>query len=209
MVKDRPDGNVEEYLVAAEDEHHLDEHDGRWKTYVGRPEGDRDRMDAMTELGNGLHDAGHDEDALSVREAELAMLRRVGDSGVNILVVQTNLANTYQHLGRNEEALRIRREVYSGRLKLSGKEAEGTLRAANNYADCLVHLQRFEEAKTLMRKTIPVAQRVFGASHEFTFRMRWIYAEALYKDGSATLDDLREAVTMLDDIARTARQVLG
>ena len=38
---------------------------------------------------------------------------------------------------------------------------------------------------------------------------RWIYAEALYKDGSATLDDLREAVTMLDDIARTARQVLG
>ena len=86
---------------------------------------------------------------------------------------------------------------------------KGTLRAANNYADCLVHLQRFEEAKALMRKTIPVAQRVFGASHEFTFRMRWIYAEALYKDGSATLDDLREAVTMLDDIARTARRVLG
>ena len=32
MVKDRPDCYVEENLVAAEDEHHLEEHDG------GRPE---------------------------------------------------------------------------------------------------------------------------------------------------------------------------
>ena len=39
--------------------------------------------------------------------------------------------------------------------------------------------------------------------------MRWIYAEALYKDGSATLDDLREAVTTLEDTERTARRVLG
>ena len=209
VVKDRPDGYVEEYLVAAEDEHHLDEHDGRWKTYVGRPEGDRDRMDAMTELGNGLHDAGHDEDALSVREAELAMLRRVGDSGVNILVVQTNLANTYQHLGRNEEALRIRREVYSGRLKLSGKEAEGTLRAANNYADCLVHLQRFEEAKALMRKTVPVARRVLGENDKNLPEIRWTYAQSLYKDPAATLDDLREAVTTLEDIEQTVRRVFG
>ena len=29
VVKDRPDGYVEEYLVAAEDKHHLEEHDGR------------------------------------------------------------------------------------------------------------------------------------------------------------------------------------
>ena len=39
--------------------------------------------------------------------------------------------------------------------------------------------------------------------------MRWIYAEALYKDGSATLDDLREAVTMLEETAQTARRVFG
>ena len=39
--------------------------------------------------------------------------------------------------------------------------------------------------------------------------MRCIYAEALYKDGSATLDDLREAVTTLEEIERTARRVLG
>ena len=60
-----------------------------------------------------------------------------------------------------------------------------------------------------MHKTIPVARRVLGESHITTLRMRLVYAGALYQDDSATLDDLREAVTMLEDIARIARRVLG
>ena len=39
--------------------------------------------------------------------------------------------------------------------------------------------------------------------------MRSIYATALYADTGATLDDLREAVTTLEDTERTARRVLG
>jgi len=39
--------------------------------------------------------------------------------------------------------------------------------------------------------------------------MRWAYAIALYQDAGATLDDLREAVTTLEDIEQTARRVLG
>ena len=35
------------------------------------------------------------------------------------------------------------------------------------------------------------------------------YAKALYKDDDATLDDLREAVTMLEETAQTARRVFG
>ena len=35
------------------------------------------------------------------------------------------------------------------------------------------------------------------------------YAESLYKDNGATLDDLRESVTTLEDAERTARRVLG
>ena len=38
---------------------------------------------------------------------------------------------------------------------------------------------------------------------------RWNYAMALYKDEGATLDDLREAVTTLEDVSPTARRVLG
>ena len=94
-------------------------------------------------------------------------------------------------------------------MKLSGHEDLNTLIAANNYALSLDDLKRFEEAKSLLRKTIPVARRVLGESHILTLRMRSIYAEALYKDDAATLDDLREAVTTLEDTERTARRVLG
>ena len=39
--------------------------------------------------------------------------------------------------------------------------------------------------------------------------MRKVYTSALCNDAAATLDDLREAVTTLEDAERTARRVLG
>ena len=60
-----------------------------------------------------------------------------------------------------------------------------------------------------MRRQIAVAQRVLGEGHEITLKMRWIYAQSFYLDGGATLDDLREAVTTLEDARPTARRVLG
>ena len=56
---------------------------------------------------------------------------------------------------------------------------------------------------------MPVARRVFGENAEITLKMRWSYAQTLYKYPSATLDDLREAVTTLEETARIARRVLG
>ena len=37
----------------------------------------------------------------------------------------------------------------------------------------------------------------------------WIYGQALYKDEGATLDDLRKAVTTLEETKRIARRVFG
>ena len=39
--------------------------------------------------------------------------------------------------------------------------------------------------------------------------MRRPYTMALYADPAATLDDLREAVTTLEELERTARRVFG
>ena len=60
-----------------------------------------------------------------------------------------------------------------------------------------------------MRKTLPVARRVLGENRETTIKMRALYAQSLYEDPAATLDDLREAVTTLEEIETTARRVLG
>ena len=92
-----------------------------WKTYVGRPEADELRLSAMRVLGSGLSDEGHDADALSVREAELSMRQRLGDRTTNILAAQSNLAVSYEALGRPEETLRMREDAYSGCLQLFGE----------------------------------------------------------------------------------------
>jgi hypothetical protein len=164
---------------------------------------------AINVLGNGLSQSKHYADALSVQEAELHTRRRLGYPETVILAVQTNLANTYFGLDRFEDAIQIERDVYSGQLKLKGEEHIETLRAACNYAKSLIDLQRFKEAKPLMRKSIPVTRRILGDIHEITLKMRWFYAEALYRAEDATLDDLREAVTTLEETERIARRVLG
>ena len=143
-----------------------------WKTYLARPETDQFVDPAMGQLGAGLSDASQHEDALSVREAELSMMLRLGASANNILDKQNNIACTYYKLKRFEQALRMRQDVYSGRLKLSGEEHYDTLIAANNCAHSLVDLRRFEEAKTLLRKNVLVARRVLGESHITTLKMR-------------------------------------
>ena len=91
----------------------------------------------------------------------------------------------------------------------AAKEHRKTLLTANNYADSLGLLERFEEARLLMRKTIPAARRVLGEGNEHTLRLRWNYTQSLYRADGATLDDLREAVTTLEDAARIARRVMG
>ena len=51
---------------------------------------------AMTaSLGAVYPKQDHHEDALSVREAELSMMRRLGASEETLLIIQGNLASTY------------------------------------------------------------------------------------------------------------------
>ena len=81
--------------------------------------------------------------------------------------------------------------------------------AANNYALSLLSLKLFEVAKSVLRKMTPAARRALGENDAITLSFRKIYATALYEDPAATLDDLREAVTTLEDTRRIARRVLG
>ena len=54
-----------------------------------------------------------------------------------------------------------------------------------------------------------MARRVLGDHNDLTLKMRGLYAQSLYKDTTATLDDLREAVSTLEETMRTARRVMG
>ena len=136
-------------------------------------------------------------------------MMRLGAPEEQIKTVKGNLAMTYGKLGRFDESLSLRQDVYSGDLKRYGEEHVETLLGANNYAWGLLQLERSEEAKALTRKVIPTARRVLGENNETALRLRWAHGEALYNADGATLKDLREAVTTLEDTGRIARRVLG
>jgi hypothetical protein len=204
-----------------------------WKTYLGRPADHwtrrannlmltsrgQVRSMAMNVLGCGLSlaaRAGHDEDASSVHEARLSVfetrlsiLRRHGVPREQTLPVLSHLTGLYQELERHEEAMRMARDAYDGHLEVYGGKHRGTLVAASEYAFSLFNLERFEEAKVLLRRTIPMARHVLGEENVTTLRMRGCYAETLYTNDDATLDEKREAVKELGETTRTARHVLG
>ena len=92
---------------------------------------------------------------------------------------------------------------------IDGEEHISTIRAANNYAHSFLCLKRFKEGKKLLRKTTLVTRRVLGEGNRLTLKMRKIYARTLYEDAGATLNDLREAATTLEETERIARRVLG
>ena len=80
----------------------------------------------------------------------------------------------------------------------------------HDHANTLTELDcSLEEAKSVLRKMMPAARRILGEGNRLTLKMRSLYSRALYTDDGATLDDLREAVTTLEETARTARRVLG
>jgi len=64
-------------------------------------------------------------------------------------------------------------------------------------------------SRSRSRHAPTMARRVLGETHEITLKMRKVYAGALWQDDTITLDDLRESVTMLEDLERTARRVYG
>ena len=64
-------------------------------------------------------------------------------------------------------------------------------------------MHKYDEVCSFASERIPECQRVLGAEHENTLFLRTIYARALFED------DPEQAETILVDVGRIARRVLG
>ena len=64
-------------------------------------------------------------------------------------------------------------------------------------------MHKYDEVCSFASERIPECQRVLGAEHENTLFLRTIYARALFED------DPEQAETILVDVSRIARRVLG
>ena len=97
----------------------------------------------------------------------------------------------------------MEREIYEKEVASLGSCHPQTLVTALCIANSLARMHKYDEVRSHAPARIPECQRVLGAEHENTLFLRTIYARALFED------DPEQAETILVDVTRIARRVLG
>jgi hypothetical protein len=100
-------------------------------------------------------------------------------------------------------------EVYAGKLARRGAGHESSIITAVAILGHLLTAKRFGEVKSFAREQIPLSTRAMGAENRTTLLIRWRLAIALYQDPDASLDDIVEAATTLEDVSRRWIRVFG
>ena len=175
-----------------------------WKTYVGRPETDLARRTAMQNLASGLGV----EDKVRILEAQIATETRLGAPELNILIAKNNIANCYDRLGRREDVLQLRREVYARSVAIGSPDAL-SFSYALSLSMALVEANYSAEAKHFLCEQLPKARRALGAEDQAFIKLRRTYARCLCDADGATRDDVVEATTILEELSRMTRRLFG
>ncbi len=191
-----------------------------WKTYVGRPEltvrGEVDgiRISAMSSLANGLSDpeVGRYDEALRVYEADLAYTKRHdADNFQALLATRDNIAICLAEQNRKDEALALHRDIFAETVDHFGTADIETLEAAHSLAFALV--ENGDHAECLQffidYHLLDLAMEHYGAEHNYMLQIRTLHARTLCEDENASLDNLRQAVELLEDIDSISSRVFG
>ena len=179
--------------------------------YLGRPESDWIRFKSLQVLGGGLRHTDA-EAAVAVHEYSISVLRRFWPNNPKaVLSVQTNLANCYQELARDDEAFRLERSVYVGKLSAYGPLHESTILSGVNLSMTLLNHGQYAEVIQISRDTLHAAKQVLSptGNAEPVLAAGHLLAKALYLQPTASRADVLKAVALLGDIVQKSRHVLG
>jgi hypothetical protein len=183
-----------------------------WKTYAGRPDEFLKGL-AMTYLGHGLNDGTvrRYEEALQVYEANLEWATRRQSPWDMQLTLKGSIASLLMDLNRVEESIARKRANFAERQRVLGPEDERTLVDATGLCALLIKAEDFVGCKQFMRENSLLEKfgRTFGPDHVDHLCFRRIQARALYLDDGAPLDDLRQAVEILEDVSLISSRLVG
>jgi len=184
-----------------------------WKTYLSRPDGpDRLRFFAISQLGNGLGLTDKELEAIDINHSCLRMIERSEESETKdklICLTYSNLSNCYRALGRLGESLVIDRKVYELEISRWGGEHESARTSAMNYARTLGACGDFAGSAEFIRGCLPLVTKGLAPDHADVIHIRLHLANGLWLNRTASEDDVREAVTILEDLHPKASRVLG
>ena len=179
-----------------------------FRLYMDRPEEDGVRCMAQTTLVNALIKPGTYQEALPITEALLATIRRAWPDNTNeIIQTSANLANVHLKCGRAEEAAAINKDVYEQTCAIRGPGSLFTATLGANYALNLVQVGRFADARAICRDIVQWAHR--NPDNPHSFHVLKALARSIYEDPNASVEDLREAVRVFENVPAASSRVFG
>ncbi len=126
-------------------------------------------LNAMGQLATAYFYGGRPQEALKIREQQVAVSRRVfGPEHPSTLTEMNSLANSYPSAGREQDALKLREEVLALRRKLLGAEHPDTLLSMGNLANSYFELGRRIDALKLRQEVLALRRKVLGPRHPHT-----------------------------------------
>lgn len=106
-----------------------------------------------------------------LNDAELAYqtaLEVLGERHPETLTSMNNIASTYSHLGRPQDALELQQKVLDARREVRGERHPETLTGMNNLATTYSHLGRNQDALNLRQEVLKIQREVLGERHPDT-----------------------------------------
>jgi tetratricopeptide (TPR) repeat protein len=158
-------------------------------------------LKAMESLAGPLHETGHPEEALEIRENVLLLRRKVlGPEHPDTLGAMTGLANSLADTVRKDDARTMREEVLALTQKILGSEHPDTLAAMHNLA---MNLPR-EEELAMQEEVLALRYKVLGREHPDTSGTMINLANSYAKS-----ERLDEAIELLEEALALCLRILG
>ena len=164
--------------------------------------GDPLALEALGDLGHVLSTAGRYDEAVKVLEECVRRRRIVAPDTNQLWETLTDLADTYQYLGRYSEADSLEREVLESSRRLLGPRHPDVATALLNLGAIQVSLGRYAQGERDLREALDIARGWYGEDHELTASCLTYLGRALeYQNRVAEADTvLRRALAVKERI---------
>ena len=150
------------------------------------------------------NELGLTDEALTLQHGVEIIQSLTGSAHSDVLVLQNNLATTYEKAGRLNEAITLFEQVLADRIRILGDKHPDTLASRNNLAGAYLAANRPEESIALYEQVLTDRIGILSDDHPDTLASRNNLAYAYQSIGCFT-----KAISQLQQVLADSIRILG
>ena len=150
------------------------------------------------------NELGLTDEALTLQHGVEIIQSLMGSAHSDVLVLQNNLATTYEKAGRLNEAITLFEQVLADRIRILGDKHPDTLASRNNLAGVYLAANRPEESIALYEQVLTDRIGILSDDHPDTLASRNNLAYAYQSIGCFT-----KAISQLQQVLADSIRILG